>query len=935
MLRNLISTRFRLTMGLVSIVMTMLFAAATIGLLPDAESKTMKGRINLSESIAVTSTQFIHRNDVNGLSDLLETLVARNEQLLSVGVRSKHNRMLIDTGSHQENWIGDDSLPGDRQIKVPVSRGNREFADVELIFRPLNAGGLRGFMNHPWVRLGAFLSASSFLAIAFYLSLMLRQLDPKKSVPNRVRDALNALTEGLLLLNHRGRIVLANSSFQEIVRMPVEKMLGRLPDSFGWCDESNNDCIVYPWQITFETGETVVNQILRLHRDGEETQTFKVNCTAVGSSEKRDGVMVCFENVTFLDEAKKEVQKSKEAADAANRAKSEFLANMSHEIRTPMNAILGFTDLLQRGMADSREEQTEYLSTIQSSGSHLLELINDILDLSKIEAGKMEMEITDCSPFEIMNDVVNILGVRAQEKEISLAWEARDPLPATIKTDPVRFRQVVTNLVGNAIKFTSSGGVKISATLIGTAEQPRMHIDVIDTGIGMTPEQLEKIFDPFTQADNSVTRRFGGTGLGLSISQRIVKALGGELSARSIQGQGSVFSFDVAIGVADNARHITSDEFLKTAWSESSTKNVQYKLPECKILVVDDGAANCRLIRLFLGRAGCQVEQAENGQIAVDMCQADAFDLILMDMQMPVLDGYQATRKLRELQFTQPIIALTANAMQGDEQKCLDAGCTGFLSKPVDMDKLIAAVAEALAVEPETVEKRPSVPVKDALIPENTGHTVHETTGFSEVLTIGLEAMDSAWSRKDLDGFAEVCEELREAANAFGKTRSASVLQLMIRHAVEKDEVGVSTQFDRLEQAATRDLQYDKPLAPLATAASETETRVREVPEKICSTLPMEEPEFREIVAEFVPVLELKLKSMREAFGNGDFNELARLAHWLKGAGGTVGFHEFSEPALELEQAAKQFHADGTAALLDHIGDLCHAIEIPDYESTS
>ena len=236
--------------------------------------------------------------------------------------------------------------------------------------------------------------------------------------------------------------------------------------------------------------------------------------------------MVSFEDVTQLEENKVELRKSKEHAEAASRAKSDFLANMSHEIRTPMNAILGFTDLLQRGLYDNPDEQSEYLGTIHSSGTHLLDLINDILDLSKIEAGKLDLEMTDCSPLHIFSEVINILKVRAQEKGISLELIVEGTIPETIQSDPVRLRQVVTNLVGNAIKFTETGGVKIVARWIDD-RQPKLEFDVIDSGIGMTDKQVARIFEPFVQADSSVTRRFGGTGLGLSISQKIIEALDG------------------------------------------------------------------------------------------------------------------------------------------------------------------------------------------------------------------------------------------------------------------------------------------------------------------------------------------------------------------------------------------------------------------------
>ncbi len=965
MFKNLISTRFRLTMGVVSIFMTMMFAAATIRLIPDALTEQARGRAQLSESMAIAVSHFVQRNDIRGIKSLLIATNQRNPDLLSLGLRdSRNGKLIFDTGQHERFWAAGDKMNHNGQVTVPIRRFDRPYANVEIAFRPTGSAAWFGFFDHPWVRLFAFIGSGSFIAIAFYLSLMLQQLDPKKSVPNRVRDALDNLTEGLLLLNHRGRIVLANNAFHAMVNMPIEKFLGKAPEKFTWLDEKGNAVSSYPWNQALEGSLTIVNHILRLHLDNSTPQTFKVNCTPVGNGDKPDGVMVCFENITFLDQAKEEIQQSRDAADAANRAKSEFLANMSHEIRTPMNAILGFTDLLQRGIAESPDEQHEYLRTIQTSGSHLLELINDILDLSKIEAGKMEMEITDCSPFSVLSDVVNILGVRAEEKNVSLTIEVRDHLPETIQTDPVRFRQVVTNLVGNAIKFTESGGVKITACVVDSGDDNGMlHVDIIDTGIGMTDGQLSRIFDPFTQADSSVTRRFGGTGLGLSISQRIVRSLGGDLTARSIAGQGSVFSFAMKTGSLKSVPMISREQHISTSRKQAVATRGQYQLPAFKILVVDDGEANRRLIMLFLGRAGCLVDQAENGQIAVDLAAQKTYDLILMDMQMPVLDGYQATRILRETGFVGPIVALTANAMQGDEQKCVEAGCSGFLTKPVDMDKLVETVAQALSFEPKSVEVA-TTPIVVQQTESTTNHFSSDpdqtprgeharefartelpgqsrpqrqqnapdspnaatSSGFAGVLCEGIMAINTAISRRDFPAMVDAGNELIDASNAFGQTGIASSLEALVAAAGDANVSAFKMAVVELRNAVRHSSQSARNSRADTVVQPDNAPRV---PLKIRSTLPLDEPEFREVVVEFVPTLHKRIDEIRQGLNRGDFEEVARLAHWLKGSGGSLGFAEFNQPSIELENAARAEDRMAARKYLEQIRALCNAIDIP------
>jgi signal transduction histidine kinase/CheY-like chemotaxis protein len=377
------------------------------------------------------------------------------------------------------------------------------------------------------------------------------------------------------------------------------------------------------------------------------------------------------------------------AAEAASVAKSNFLANMSHEIRTPMTAILGFSELLSDPSLDETD-RSAHVRTIQDNGTHLLSVINDILDFSKIEAGKLKVEIIECDPMQLISGVRNLLEDRARNKGLHLRLHTRGHLPERIHTDPTRLRQVLTNLVGNAIKFTESGSVCIEAAFHATSNDfGTLHLHVSDTGIGMTDEQVGRLFTAFNQADTSTTRRFGGTGLGLSISKRLVELLGGTISVDTLANAGSTFSV-----ILENVRF--------TSHRESMPPPVQPPEPSTKlnarVLVAEDGADNQRLFAHHLRGAGVNLTIVDNGQAAVDAAlQPGAnFDLILMDMQMPILDGYAAVTQLRIAGITVPILAVTAHTMTGDREKCIAAGCSGFLSKPFTRSELLESCRRAL-----------------------------------------------------------------------------------------------------------------------------------------------------------------------------------------------------------------------------------------------
>lgn len=395
-------------------------------------------------------------------------------------------------------------------------------------------------------------------------------------------------------------------------------------------------------------------------------------------------------------------------AEAASLAKSDFLANMSHEIRTPMTAILGFTELLvQEGdLSKAPPERIKTINTIRRNGTYLLDIINDILDMSKIEAGKLAVEQIPVRPMVVMSDVAGLMGQRAQDKGIDLSFHYETDMPSEIQTDPTRLRQILINLVGNAIKFTEQGSVKVRARLNRDGdEQPQLKFFVSDSGIGMTPEQRDRVanFDAFSQADGSTTRKFGGSGLGLKISNFLAKKLGHAIEIESEFGKGSTFSFSIDIGNTDDAKLLAPKEFVaQSAELAVGTAHLQacadVELSGNRLLLAEDGPDNQRLISFVLKKAGADVTIVENGKLALDAAlAADSegrpFDVVIMDMQMPIMDGYTAATELRKAQYQHPVIALTAHTMVEDRQKCIDAGCDDYAKKPIDRKRLIELIA--------------------------------------------------------------------------------------------------------------------------------------------------------------------------------------------------------------------------------------------------
>lgn len=408
------------------------------------------------------------------------------------------------------------------------------------------------------------------------------------------------------------------------------------------------------------------------------------------------------QDLTKRKAIEQELVNAKKVAEEASNQKGQFLASMSHEIRTPMTAILGYLELI----ADSCPRRCEfasaeihgYIDAVQRNGHHLMELINSILDLSKIEAGKIEILNEPCSLPEIISDVVTLTHPVAERKGLKVSAELLTEIPDMVTTDAFRLRQILVNLIGNAIKFTQQGSINIKVGIPKGLETPyrkMLFIEVEDTGIGIPSDRLYSLFAPFSQAESSTDRKFGGTGLGLTISRMLARMLGGDLTVKSVEGNGSVFTLTIAIGIPDHS--VMLKKLLLSEEKKTNSRSKKMPTLHSRILLAEDGIDNQRLISTLLCKLGAKVTIADNGQKAVEEAitaseNKSPFDLILMDMQMPILDGYGATQKLRSLGYEGPIIALTANAMSGDRQKCIEAGCDDYLRKPIESKKLFAAI---------------------------------------------------------------------------------------------------------------------------------------------------------------------------------------------------------------------------------------------------
>ena len=968
-----LSAKFHLALGLTSIVMTLLLTATMLNLIPDRQKAVMSGRVALAESIASSSTLFLTQKDYSGIQSNLEFIIGRNEELLAATVtRSGENTPLVIGNESQIDPEYDASTSTLSTLVMPILQRDTEWGKIALFFTNPNGDGWIKKLQNSRLALIAFCSLAGFILFYFYLGKMLKALNPSQAVPGRVRSALDTLAEALIVVDGKSNVVLANKAFQTITDESAEALLGKKADEFKWhlseqhpLEETSGEGetqeeLTFPWIEALNTSETVRGANVWLEAHDGNWHKFLVNCSPILSGNKASGVLVSLDDVTDLEEKEKELRSARDAAEDANRAKSDFLSNMSHEIRTPMTAILGFTEVLKRGNGATDNDWEKHLGTISSSGKHLLELINDVLDLSKVESGALEVETIDCKPHVVAHDVVQVLRVRAEDKDIGLDIEIPEPLPEVIQTDAGRLRQIITNLVGNAIKFTEDGGVKVILRTYEENGVEKFAIDVKDSGIGMNEQQQAAVFKPFVQADSSITRRFGGTGLGLAISRKLARAMGGDILLSSEANVGTTFTAVIDLVTDSDVKILQPQELFAQVEVAEAEAHTTWEFPECNVLVIDDAAENRELLTLVLNDLGISTETAENGAIGVDMATSSTYDVILSDIQMPVMDGYEAVAAMREKGLSQPIIALTANAMKGYEERILQAGFSHYMTKPIDIDALSKLLAELIggkkvdkpkaAAAPAAVVPTTAAPAAAAESANDQGENeelYYSRLAGSEKLAPVVEKfitrvreqytqMEIASNDKDFTELAGLAHWLKGSGGTVGFDQLSQPAKQLEDNAKAGNQAGCESDLVRIKSIIGRlragTGTNNQPAASSPVEAQGSDVQAVEVVE---STLLAKNPSFRPIVAKFLPRLESQLVAMDEAVEQQNYEELAALAHWLKGSGGTVGFGIFTKPAAKMETGAKENDMETVSKCLLEIKDYASKIVVPGNDDSS
>jgi PAS domain S-box-containing protein len=640
----------------------------------------------------------------------------------------------------------------------------------------------------------------------------------------RLKAVLAAVPTGLLIVDaDTHAIVDLNPAAAEMIGLPAEQIVGRTCHGFI-CPVEATQCPLSALGQGVERSEFTL-----WTADGRTLPVFK-SAVAVSQNGRRY-LIESIVNLTKRRAADEALHQAKEKAEASNRqfeqlnieletaleettllaqeaamacqAKSHFLANMSHEIRTPMNAIMGFSELL--GTEPLTEQQNEYLRIIRTSSEDLLALMDSILNLARVEANRYEVHVGQCRLDAVLTSLDQVFRHKAERKGLGFEIRRQEGLPEVLCTDPVVLRQCLINIVDNAVKFTAAGHVRIRVSLESRTEQRRLRFDVEDTGVGIPPEAQRLLFEPFTQIDGKSTRKFGGAGLGLALSRKLIGLVGGRIELDSRPGEGSTFTLtipadaQVGAGGIDGAGQKPA-QAQGHAHGQPAGSSCPARPLIGRVLVAEDSRTNAALVRTRLERLGFEVAIAPDGRQAVDKALAEPFDLVLMDIQMPQMDGYEATRALRQKGLSLPIVALTANALEGDRQRCLEAGCNDYLTKPFDLKELVAMLKRLLPQDRPGAEGPKETAVEADIIDGPTLKEIYDRPeiiyeimdAFLQEAPQTVERMSDAVRRRDTEDLRRWAHKLKGSALTVAAKALADA-SLGLEKAAEEGRIGAFT----------------------------------------------------------------------------------------------------------------------------------------------
>jgi PAS domain S-box-containing protein len=644
-------------------------------------------------------------------------------------------------------------------------------------------------------------------ALYFFVKDYNRRLHSKKKLlesENRIKKFLEALPVGVFVLNHEGKSYYSNSKANALFGTDLSGQgtiedvnIQDLPEVFQTMKADTDQ--VYPTMElpimrALQGEKDVCVEDLEMKGAGKRIP-LRVNATSVTDSEGNiEYAIAVFEDITDSREVSRRLEESKKTAEQAVALQEAFLANVSHEIRTPMNAIVGFTNLLLKGNLNAKEK--DYVQTIKSSGENLMRIINDILDISKMESGMMSFESQAISVSDVFSSLNAMLTPKIEEKNLTLSFHYSENIPLTTAGDPTRLSQILLNIIGNAIKFTNHGGIEVYADVVReSSENCEIVFSIYDTGIGIAEDKMNQIFERFKQAESHTTRHYGGTGLGLSIAKQLIELQGGWIKVSSELGVGSVFTFSIPFKKSAVIR-----EKKSSAISEAEIR----KLSEKRILLVEDNPINVKFIQGLFSEYNIDADHAAHGREAIVKLKMKNYDIVLMDIEMPEMNGYKATHLIRnELKSNVPIIAMTANAMAGEKEKCLSAGMNAYLSKPIHEDQLFEKMVNLLAEKSESliIEKETEKLIKlDFLVTSMRGkkQLILETLDvFFKQIKEDLFELNNAFSINSHDAIKRISHRMKSTVSIIGAKKLETILNELESLAIIKEKI-----------ANLRDLKY-------------------------------------------------------------------------------------------------------------------------------